>query len=166
MHVLFVAENPAICEIARMSLEVDGACRATATTSIDRALQVLVNDRPDAAIADALMVPSHRGLVLARTAVDLSVPVLVMTGDAATGKQLEDIGCRYLHWPFRMSELAAELRALMDEGTARLAQLSLQLHRLAANMKEIDAAIAAARETVEDSRRTHAEIARLLDRRR
>ena len=145
MHILVVAGDRAICEAVRMAVEADGTRRATTTTAVDRALELLLRDPPDAAIADALEGPWHRGLVLARRAVDLRIPVLIMTDDAAARRELERVGCRYLERPFRLAALEAELRALMDEAALRTAELSMQLDRLAANRRDLGEAMAAAR---------------------
>lgn len=147
-HVLVVDNDAAICDILRLGLEVDGTCRASAATTVDEALQIVIRDRPDAAVVDAIVPPGAGGLAFASQAVDLGVPVLIVTGDPDTEARLESVGCRFLAKPFRLQALAAELRALIDEATVRKAQLAAQLDRLIANREGLQQAMAAARETV------------------
>jgi len=147
-HVLVVDNDSAICDVMRLGLEADGTCRASTATAVDDALRIIDRDPPDAAVVDAIMPPGPGGLVFASRAVDLGVPVLIVTGDPHTQMRLKSVGCRYLAKPFRLDALAAELRALIDEATVRRARLSTQLQQLIVNREELREAGMAARETV------------------
>ncbi len=162
-HILVADNESAICEVVRLGLEADGTCRASTATTIYDALQILTRDPPDAAVVDAVMPPEHGGLAIASQAVDLGIPVLIITGDPDTEDRLDAVGCPYLAKPFRLDELAAELRALLDEATIRRARLSAQLDRLAANIEDLRRAIAAARETVARSVALRASLAKRSD---
>jgi DNA-binding response OmpR family regulator len=163
MHILVVDRDPANCQSVRMGIEADGTRRASATTSVEQAFDILRRDPPDAAIAE-IAAPRYQGLVLARHAVDLKIPVLVMTGDAKAARELRRVGCRYLVKPLRLPVLEAELRALLDEGAARTAALALQLERLAANRQALGEAIAAAQQTLVESMRLRGLVAGRNDR--
>lgn len=147
-HILVVDNEAAICDVVRLGIEADGTCRASVATTIADALEILTRDPPDAAVVDAIMPLKQSGLAFASRAVDLGVPVLIVTGDPDMQQQLNTAGCRYLPKPFRLDDLAAELRALLDEATIRRARLAAQLHRLAANVEDLRKAQAEARETV------------------
>jgi DNA-binding response OmpR family regulator len=150
-HILVVDNEPAICELVQLALEADGSCRVTRASSVDDAVAVLRQDRPDAAIIDAIL-PQSSGLQLANQVLDLGVPVLIVTGEPATRERLESIGCPYMAKPFPINVLIAETNALLDEAVQRRAQLALLLPRLTARAVPLRIAIARLRERV---RRKH-----------
>jgi DNA-binding response OmpR family regulator len=128
-HILVVDDEPAICELIQLALEADGSCRVTCTSSAGEAVTMLRRNRPDAAIIDAVL-PQVSGLQLVGQALDLGVPVLIVTGELATRARLEDSGCPYLAKPFAISALVAETKALLYEAPQRRAQLAVLLPRL------------------------------------
>ncbi|HKW54277.1 MAG TPA: response regulator [Stellaceae bacterium] len=144
-HVLVVDNEPAICELVQLALEADGSCRVTCASSVDEAVAVLRQDRPDAAIIDAIL-PQSSGLQLASQILDLGVPVLIVTGEPATRERLESIGCPYLAKPFPINVLVAETNALLDEAVQRRAELAPLLPRLTARAAPLRIAIARLRE--------------------
>ena len=117
-HLLVVDDDAATADVMRMGLEADGTCRVTIAPCATEALAAIERDPPHAAIIDAVL-PRVPGLVLARTVIDLGVPVLIVSGDLAVQKGLAEAGCPFLLKPFRLSELAAETRMLLDTATAR-----------------------------------------------
>jgi DNA-binding response OmpR family regulator len=151
MHILVVDRDPANCQSLRMGIEADGAHRASVATSVEQAFDILRQDPPDAAIAE-IAAPRYQGLVLARCAVDLKIPVLVMTGDAKAARELRRVGCRYLVKPLPLAVLEAELRALLDERIARTAALALQLERMAANRQALGEALATTQRNLAESK--------------
>jgi DNA-binding response OmpR family regulator len=144
-HVLVVDNEPAICELVQLALEADGSCRVTRASSVDDAVAVLRQDRPDAAIIDAIL-PQSSGLQLASQVLDRGVPVLIVTGEPATRERLESIGRPYLAKPFPINVLVAETNALLDEAAQRRAQLALLLPRLITRAAPLRIAIARLRE--------------------
>ena len=128
-HILVVDDEAAICEILQMGLEHDGTCRVTCTATADDAMAAVQNDRPDAAIIDAVL-QLGSGLVLAREVVALDVPVLVTSGEPGHQQRLRDAGCYFLPKPFSISQLLVETRRLLDEAADRKALLAAGLDRL------------------------------------
>ncbi len=157
-HLLVVDDEPAIREIVGLLLEEKAGCRVTPAASVDEAMTVLRRDRPDAAIIDAVLPrPSVRqpsGLELASRAVDLGIPVLIISGEPDTQAELTRLGCPFLAKPFHLDQLLAETRALLEDGTARRQQLAQQLKLLSARTAELRMAVARARESVARIRRT------------
>lgn len=146
-HVLIVDDEPAICELVQMVLEADGSCRVTPASSAGDAMTILERDRPDAAIIDAIL-PQASGLQLATRAIDLGVPVLIVTGEPQTRDKLRAVGCPYLPKPFQIGTLLTETRALLDEAAQRRAELAVLLHRLVAKTAELRMACEGVRERV------------------
>ncbi len=128
-HILVVDDEAAICEILQMGLEHDGTCRVTCTATADEAMAVVQNDRPDAAVIDAVL-QRESGLILARDVVALDVPVLVTSGEPGHQQRLRDADCYFLPKPFAISQLLVETRRLLDEAADRKALLAAGLDRL------------------------------------
>src|SRR5258708_28195125 len=104
-HVL-VVDQPAICSVVQMGLETDGSCRVTAASTTEDALCVMLGDRPDAAIIDTVSARGQ-GFALASQAVDLRIPVLLMTGPPYTQARLSSLGSPDLAKPFHLHTLLA-----------------------------------------------------------
>jgi DNA-binding response OmpR family regulator len=152
-HLLVVDDAPDICETLRLGLEDNGAWRVSTAGSAHAALPVVLQDRPDAAVIDAVL-PQIPGLVLARAVLDAGVPVLVISGEPRHQLLLTDARCRFLAKPFTISRLAAEMRALLDATHERIAELGTTLDRLLATRDEFA-------EITQKSRHLIAEVARL-----
>lgn len=135
-HLLVVDDDPTVADVMRMGLEADGTCRVTMAPGAAEALAVLEGDRPHAAIIDVVL-PRIPGLVLARTALDLGVPVLMVTGEFGIQQELTKAGCPILLKPFRISQLVIETRTLFDEATSRMQVVTRSLDRLLAVKKEL-----------------------------
>lgn len=146
-HVLVVDDEPAICELVQMVLEADGSCRVTRVSTAGDAMGILKHDRPDAALIDAVL-PQVSGLQLATRAVDLGVPVLIVTGEPQTRDKLHAAGCPYLSKPFSIGTLVSETRALLDEAVQRRAELGLLLRPLVTKTAELRIACERLREAV------------------
>lgn len=128
-HVLVVDDEQAICELMQMALEADGSCRVTSASNPYYVAAILERDKPDVAIIDAVLRKAS-GLRLARLAVDLGIPVLIVTGAPETGKKLDRAGCPFLWKPFHIGTLCAETRVLIDDAAHRCAQLAILLRYL------------------------------------
>lgn len=162
-HVLVVDDDKAVSEVMRMALESDGAWRVSCASSADAALPILVHDRPDAAIIDAVM-PQVPGLALARAAVEFGVPVLLVSGNPALQHDLAEAGCSFLFKPFRVSELIVETRKLMDDATRRKIDLAASLDRMFKSREELAHVIEHSRQLREQSRRLRAELSVVRER--
>ena len=135
-RVLVVDDIPAICGIVKMALEADGSCRVmTAVTAFD-AIAALGIRRPDGAIIDVAM-PAVDGLILARHALGLGVPVLMMTGEPTAQESFVASGIPFMAKPFHIHDVVAQTQLLLREATERHAQLTLQIARLTKNLTEM-----------------------------
>jgi DNA-binding response OmpR family regulator len=128
-HVLVVDDDVAVCEVMRMGVEADGTSRVTSAASAGEALSIALRDRPDAAIVDAVM-PGVHGLALARTLIGIGIPVMIVSGEPALQRRLAEAGCRFLLKPCRLSEIAVELRLLLDDASRRATDLATGFDRL------------------------------------
>ena len=157
-HLLVVDDDAAVADVMRLGLEADGTCRVTIAPGATEALEAIDRDRPHAAIIDAVL-PQVPGLVLARTVIDLGVPVLIVSGDPALQKGLAEAGCPFLLKPFHLSQLAAETRMLLDTATARKIEVARALDRMLAAKEELAEVTEQTRRLVEESRRFREEVA-------
>ena len=155
-HLLVVDDDAAVANVMRMGLEADGTCRVTIAPGATEALEAIDVDQPHAAIIDAVL-PRIPGLVLARTVIDLGVPVLIVSGEPSHQKLLMEAGCPFLLKPFHLSQLAAETRMLLDTATARMLEIARTLDRVLAATNELAEVMEQTRRLVEESRRSRAE---------
>ena len=88
-----------------------------------------MRDPPDAAIIDAIL-PGLSGLQLAHWSLSRGVPVLIVTGEPAVQRELQEIGCHFLKKPFSIAALRAETRALWDNATERRILTATSLQRM------------------------------------
>jgi two-component system, OmpR family, response regulator MprA len=150
-HVLVVDDDIAVCEVMRMGLEADGTCRVTCAASAAEALSIALGDRPDAAIVDAVM-PGVHGLALARTLIAMGIPVMIVSGEPTLQRRLADAGCRFLAKPFRLSEIAVQMRLLLDNATQRATDFAASFERLFNDGPEFAQVIEQSRRLAEESR--------------
>jgi DNA-binding NtrC family response regulator len=143
-HVLVVDDVPAICDIVKLALESDGACRVSMASSAFDAVAAIARDRPHGALIDAAL-PDLSGVVVANHALSLGVPVLMMTGDLQAQETFRDNGIPFVAKPFHIREVITQTSLLLREARERHAQLTLQMNRLIGNIAEL-------REIVEQSR--------------
>jgi DNA-binding response OmpR family regulator len=150
-HVLVVDDDIAVCEVIRMGLDADGTCRVTSAASAAEALPIALHDRPDAAIVDAVM-PGVHGLALAHTLTGLGIPVMIVSGEPALQHRLAEAGCRFLPKPFRLAEIAVELRLLLDDASRRATDLAASFERLLNAEPELAHVMEQSRRLAEESR--------------
>lgn len=146
-HILVVDDEPSICELMQIALEGSGSCRVTMAVSGEQALSVLMRDRPDAVIVDAVL-PKTSGLGIANVAVHFGIPVLIVTGDPETAEKLDEVGCPFLWKPFHINTMVAEARALLVEASLRRAEVAMSLRRLANSVEDLRVVLDQAREIV------------------
>lgn len=160
-HVLVVDQCPSTWLLVRGALEGAGAYRVTGAAGGELALAVLDADRPDLMILDLIMrgIP---GIELAARGVDFGIPVILMTGEAATDTRLDRLGWPHLRKPVRADELIAECRAALANAhqNVRLVRRSLEilvsrtaeLSDLQQAMRDLRARLS---QTIETSQRRH-----------
>src|SRR5262249_26079709 len=157
-HLLVVDDDADVADVMRMGLEADGTCRVTIAPGAAEALEAIDRDRPHAAIIDAVL-PRMPGLVLARTVIELGVPVLIVSGALAAQKGLAEAVRPFPLTPFPLSQLAAETRMLLDTATARRIEVGRALDRMLAAKEELAEVGEQTRRLVEESRRFREEVA-------
>jgi DNA-binding NtrC family response regulator len=150
-HVLVADDDIAVCEVMRMGLDADGTSRVTCATSAKEALAIALNDRPDAAIVDAVM-PGVHGLALARTLIAMGIPVMIVSGNPVLQRQLAEAGCRFIAKPCRLSDIALEVRLLLDDASRRTADLLSSFDRLLDAEPEFAQVMEQSRQLAEESR--------------
>lgn len=116
--VLAVDDDPDICRLIQLHLELEGFAVETASSG-DEALRIAKRARPDAIVLDALL-PSKGGLYvleeLKRDPATQHIPVVYISAraDAAEVKEALDLGAtRFMHKPFDLAELARQLSAVV-----------------------------------------------------
>lgn len=129
-HVLVVNDAPAVCHVVKLALEEDGACSVTTASTAFDAIAAIDNERPNGAIIDAMM-PGVTHLEIAKHALSLGVPVLMMTGELDLQEALIAHGIRFVPKPFRIRDLVAETKLLLQQARERHAQLVVTMARLA-----------------------------------
>jgi DNA-binding NtrC family response regulator len=149
-HVLVVDDDVAVSEVIRMGLEADGTCRVTSAASAEEALAIVRCDRPHAAVVDAVM-PGVHGLALARTLIGLGIPIMIMSGEPGLQRQLTEAECRFLPKPFRLLEIAVEMRLLLDDATRRAMDLRASFERFLKAQPEYAHVIEQSRQLTEES---------------
>jgi DNA-binding NtrC family response regulator len=98
--------------------------RITCAANVGDALAVLHRDRPAVAIID-VVIAGIGGLSLAKRALDLGIPALLMTGAPLADEQLRTIDCPHILKPFRLWELVGETQRLLGNTKAGRAASSL-----------------------------------------
>jgi two-component system, OmpR family, phosphate regulon response regulator OmpR len=128
-NILVVDDLPEICDLFRMVLECDGSCRVTTAATSGDAVAAMTHHQPDALITDVVL-PGPSGLRLASWSLARNIPVLIVTGEPAAQRMLEETGCPYLRKPFGIAALQAEMRALWDDGKRRRSLTAVSLRRM------------------------------------
>lgn len=116
-RVLVVEDNPAVRESLQASLEALGY-QVTAMESAEEA-EALEGDPPDALLTDQVL-PGMTGLELAKRSRDRwpNLPIILMSGYSEDEALKDLVGSgrvRFLQKPAPLAQLAAELRAALDE---------------------------------------------------
>jgi DNA-binding NtrC family response regulator len=114
----------------------DDAIRSICVSGADEAMAAVADDRPDAALVDVCL-PETSGLELANDLILAGIPVLIYSGHPGYQKQLAANRCRFLSKPFRLEELYAELRLLLDDATEHNRSLAEGLELLARSRKSL-----------------------------
>lgn len=119
-----------------MGLEHDGQFRATCALTADDALAAVLRDRPEAAIIDAVL-PKVSGLALARTVMDMNIPVLITTGEPEHQRRMTEANYPFIAKPFSISRLLIATRLLLGETTRRMEDLAASFDRMVHARREL-----------------------------
>lgn len=127
-EVLVVDADRDVAEVVCAALEAGGYDVSCAWTPAE-ASSALIALRPDGAVIDAILA-SVSGLRVACHAIDLGIPVLIMTAEPMLGQQLTAVGCRHLVKPFNLARLLADTQAALNDAPHKLDRMRDQLHHL------------------------------------
>lgn len=128
-HVLVVDDRAEIGQVVQIGLEEIGHYRVSAAVSGDEALRLLDRDPPDVAVLDAVL-PGMSGIELAVHAVQRGIPVLLMTGEAATQERLDNVGWPYVRKPFHLKDLVVQVEATIAQSRENVRLIRVSLDRL------------------------------------
>lgn len=115
-HILFVDDNPDICELVQTILQGAGFRVSTADDAA-RAFQLAANERFDALLLDYWM-PDVTGIELCRRirSFDQNTPILICSGAVTETDKDEAVSAGaqgYMHKPFHSTALIEVLRSLI-----------------------------------------------------
>jgi DNA-binding response OmpR family regulator len=128
-HILVVDDRAEIGQVVQIGLEEIGHYRVSTAVSGDEALRLLDGDPPDVAVLDAVL-PGMSGIELAVHAVQRDIPVLLMTGEAATQERLANVGWPYMRKPFHLKDLVVQVEATIAHGEENVRVIRALLDRL------------------------------------
>jgi two-component system, response regulator, stage 0 sporulation protein F len=151
-NVLVVDTYSEICDLVRLECEMRGDCHVTGATNGTEAVSLLERQHPDFALIEA-SIPGLSGFEIARRAVELEIPALLMTGHPDIALDLEKRQFPHILKPFRISGLFAEFEyhlANCEENRRRFQQA---LSEFAARKEAIRAVLKESHELVEKSRK-------------
>ena len=152
-HIVVVDDRIEVGTVVRTGLEELGHYRVTTALSGDEALPLFDRDRPDLAVLDAVL-PGMSGIELAVHAVQRDIPVLLMTGEAATAVRLANIGWPHLLKPFHLKDLVVEVEmtiAARDEVVRRIRESLDRLFHVSGDLQEVLERFAELRSRVQET---------------
>jgi DNA-binding response OmpR family regulator len=150
--VLVVDTFKEICDLIRAEFEMKGDYHVSGAGNGTEGLSLLERQHPDFALIDA-SIARLSGFEIARRAVDLEIPTLLMTGNPEVALDLETGRFPHILKPFRLSALFAmvEYQLANREENRRLLRQSLS--ELAIEREALRAVRMETRELVEWSRK-------------
>jgi hypothetical protein len=77
---------------------------------------------------------------------------MIVSGEPELQRRLAEAGCRFLPKPFRLSEIAVEMRLLLDDASRRTTELAAGFDRLLNAGSEFAHVIDQSRRLAEESR--------------
>ncbi|MGE0225733.1 MAG: response regulator [Acetobacteraceae bacterium] len=129
IRVLVVDTDEAVCDVMKAVIEEEyPGSRVTCLFSGDLAVQALDAQQVDLAVIEAVL-PGVCGFKLAEQAARRGIPVLLMSGELRTQDSLAQFGYPHLCKPFRIGDLAAEIRRLTRMASENLRRLRMAIAR-------------------------------------
>ena len=154
-RILLVEEDRDVGELFTTALTGLGGYEVISAEHGDAAL-LLLERRPDLALVD-VRIPGAHGIDIGERALALGVPVVLMTGDFATSRQLDANDVPHLFKPFRVTDLFVAVRQELARSEENCRLLQHSLARLGATQDALALAHQDARETIETVRRERIE---------
>jgi DNA-binding response OmpR family regulator len=108
-HILVVDDQTDICEVLKAGLETAPEFYVSCCNSGSEAIAILGEHQPDFAVVDVL-IPGVAGVDVAKSAVEQKIPVLFMTGNPDTARELLDAQVPCIIKPFRLDYLIEQVR--------------------------------------------------------
>jgi DNA-binding response OmpR family regulator len=121
-HILVVDDQTDICEVLKAGLETAPEFYVSCCNSGRDAIAILEEHRPDFAVVDVL-IPGVAGQDVAKAAIDQKIPVLFMTGNPDTARELLDAQVPCIIKPFRLDYLVEQVRAQLKTGEDNLKRI-------------------------------------------
>jgi len=121
-HILVVDDQADICEVLKAGLETAPEFYVSCCHSGPDAVAILDEHRPDFAVVDMLL-PGLAGVDVAQWAIDRRIPVLFMTGNPDTARELLDGRVPCLIKPFRLDYLIEQVRIQLETGDDNLKRI-------------------------------------------
>ena len=109
-HILVVDDQSDICEVLKAGLETAPEFYVSCCNSGPDAIAILAEHQPDFAVVDVL-IPGIAGVDVAKSALEHGIPVLFMTGNPDTARELVDARVPCIVKPFRLDYLIGQVRA-------------------------------------------------------
>ena len=125
-HVLVVDDQKDICEVLKAGLETAEELYVSCSSSGADAISILEEHQPDFAVVD-ILIPDISGFAVAQAAVDRGIPVLFMTGNPDTARELQDSYVPHMLKPFRLHTLLEEVRRQLVDTPDNLQRVSAYL---------------------------------------
>ena len=122
--ILVVEDNTLVYDTIRDAFSLTAGYRVGHAADGEFALAALNAARPDLALID-LGLPKISGIEVAKRAVELHVPAVLMTGYADAVERLGEHGLPVLTKPFRVTALVALFDEVVSEA-ARLNRISVE----------------------------------------
>lgn len=121
-HILVVDDQTDICEVLKAGLETAPEFYVSCCNSGPEAIAILDEHQPDFAVVDVL-IPGVAGVDVAKSAVEQRIPVLFMTGNPDTARELLDAQVPCIIKPFRLDYLVEQVRAQLKTGDDNLRRI-------------------------------------------
>ena len=122
-HILVVDDQTDICEVLKAGLETAPEFYVSCCNRGPDAIAILDEHQPDFAVVDVL-IPGVAGVDVARAAINLKIPVLFITGNPDTARDLLAAKVPCIVKPFRLDYLIAQVRAHLQTSEDNLRQIA------------------------------------------
>lgn len=125
-HILVVDDQTDICEVLKAGLETAPEFFVSCCNNGANAVAILGHDGPDFAVVDVL-IPGVSGVDVAKAAIERQVPVLFMTGNPETARELVGAKVPCIVKPFRLDYLIEQVRRHLEDRDHNLQQVASYL---------------------------------------
>jgi DNA-binding response OmpR family regulator len=121
-HILVVDDQSDICEVLKAGLETASEFFVSCCNNGENAVAILDEHQPDFAVVDVL-IPGIPGVDVAQRAIDRKVPVLFITGNPETARDLVGARVPCIVKPFRLDYLIEQVRQHLQDRECNLERI-------------------------------------------